>query len=90
MNIDSIKDGIVIDHITAGKGMELYRLLKLDPQTQADLALVRKLAQQLGHPPGRREVPAEVRMRLQKACGSWSNALFQLGLQEKRGRLRQR
>lgn len=67
-----------------------YRLLKLDPQTQADLALVRKLAQQLGHPPGRREVPAEVRMRLQKACGSWSNALFQLGLQEKRGRLRQR
>lgn len=67
-----------------------YRLLNLDPQTQADLALVRKLAQQLGHPPGRREVPAEVRMRLQKVCGSWSNALFQLELQEKRGRLRQR
>ncbi len=30
MNIDSIKNGIVIDHITAGRGMELYRLLKLD------------------------------------------------------------
>ncbi len=30
MNIDSIKNGIVIDHITAGKGMELYSLLKLD------------------------------------------------------------
>lgn len=30
MNIDSIKNGIVIDHITAGKGMELYRLLNLD------------------------------------------------------------
>ena len=29
MNIDSIKNGIVIDHITAGKGMELYRLLNL-------------------------------------------------------------
>ena len=29
MNIDSIKNGIVIDHITAGKGMELYHLLKL-------------------------------------------------------------
>ena len=29
MNIDSIKNGIVIDHITAGKGMELYRMLKL-------------------------------------------------------------
>ena len=60
-----------------------YRLLKLDPQTQADLDLVRKLAQQLGHPPGRREVPAEVRARLQSVCGSWSNALFQLGLREK-------
>jgi len=30
MNIDSIKNGIVIDHITAGKGMELYRLLNLE------------------------------------------------------------
>ncbi len=30
MNIDSIKNGIVIDHIEAGKGMEIYRLLGLD------------------------------------------------------------
>ena len=30
MNVDSIKNGIVIDHITAGRGMELYRLLGLD------------------------------------------------------------
>lgn len=30
MNIDSIKNGIVIDHIEAGKGMELYHLLGLD------------------------------------------------------------
>ena len=30
MNIDSIKNGIVIDHITAGRGMELYRLLSLE------------------------------------------------------------
>ncbi|MBQ4159590.1 MAG: aspartate carbamoyltransferase regulatory subunit [Clostridia bacterium] len=30
MNIDSIKNGIVIDHITAGKGMRIYHLLKLD------------------------------------------------------------
>ncbi len=30
MNIDSIKNGIVIDHITAGNGMKLYQLLKLD------------------------------------------------------------
>ena len=30
MNIDSIQNGIVIDHITAGKGMMLYDLLGLD------------------------------------------------------------
>ena len=30
MNIDSIKNGIVIDHIPAGKGMEIYRLLDLE------------------------------------------------------------
>ncbi len=30
MNIDAIKNGIVIDHIAAGKGMELYHLLGLD------------------------------------------------------------
>lgn len=30
MNIDSIKNGIVIDHIEAGCGMEIYNLLRLD------------------------------------------------------------
>ncbi len=30
MNIDSIKNGFVIDHIEAGKGMEVYNLLALD------------------------------------------------------------
>ena len=30
MNIDSIKNGIVIDHITAGRGMKIYNLLNLD------------------------------------------------------------
>ena len=30
MNIDSIKNGYVIDHIKAGKGMEIYNLLGLD------------------------------------------------------------
>jgi len=30
MKIDAIKDGIVIDHITAGKAMDLYKLLKLE------------------------------------------------------------
>lgn len=30
MNVDSIKNGIVIDHITAGLGMTVYNLLGLD------------------------------------------------------------
>ena len=30
MNVDSIQNGIVIDHITAGHGMRLYELLGLD------------------------------------------------------------
>ena len=30
LNIDSIQNGIVIDHIKAGKGMRIYELLELD------------------------------------------------------------
>ena len=30
MNIDSIKNGIVIDHIQAGNSMEIYNFLNLE------------------------------------------------------------
>ena len=30
MNIDSIRNGLVIDHIRAGGGMQIYRMLGLD------------------------------------------------------------
>ena len=30
MKVDSIKNGIVLDHITAGRGMEIYNSLGLD------------------------------------------------------------
>lgn len=30
MNIDEIRNGVVLDHIAAGKAMEIYRLLELD------------------------------------------------------------
>lgn len=30
MNIDGVKTGIVLDHIQAGRSMEIYKLLKLD------------------------------------------------------------
>lgn len=43
MNIDSIKNGIVIDHITAGKGMEIYQLLGLD-SLDCSVALIKNVA----------------------------------------------
>ena len=43
MNIDSIKNGIVIDHITAGKGMEIYKLLGLD-SLDCSVALIKNVS----------------------------------------------
>ena len=40
MNIDSIKNGIVIDHISAGKAMELYFHLGLD-KTNYQVAIIK-------------------------------------------------
>ncbi|MBQ6293809.1 MAG: aspartate carbamoyltransferase regulatory subunit [Lachnospiraceae bacterium] len=40
MNIDSIQNGIVIDHITAGKGMRLFELLGLD-RLDASVAIIK-------------------------------------------------
>ena len=40
MNIDAIENGIVIDHITAGKAMKLYSLLKLD-ELDAQVAIIK-------------------------------------------------
>ncbi len=42
MNIDSIKNGIVIDHITAGKSMRIYQLLGLDA-LQCSVALIKNV-----------------------------------------------
>ncbi|MDD5916058.1 MAG: aspartate carbamoyltransferase regulatory subunit [Clostridiales bacterium] len=43
MNIDPIRNGIVIDHITAGKGIELYRLLGLE-SADCSVALITNAA----------------------------------------------
>ena len=42
MNIDSIQNGIVIDHITAGKGMKLYELLHLD-ELDCSVAIIKNV-----------------------------------------------
>ena len=42
MNIDSIQNGIVIDHITAGQGMKLYDLLRLD-ELDCSVAIIKNV-----------------------------------------------
>lgn len=42
MNIDSIQNGFVIDHIPAGKGMKLYDLLGLD-ELDCSIALIKNV-----------------------------------------------
>ena len=42
MNIDSIKNGIVLDHITAGRGMDIYKSLELD-QLDCSVAIIKNV-----------------------------------------------
>ena len=42
MKIDAIVNGIVIDHITAGRGMKLYNLLKLD-ELDSSVAIIKNV-----------------------------------------------
>jgi len=43
MNIDSIKNGIVIDHISAGNGLKIYQLLKLD-ELECSVAIIKNVS----------------------------------------------
>ena len=43
MNIDSIVNGVVIDHITAGRGMYLYKLLGLE-KLDCTVAIIKNVA----------------------------------------------
>lgn len=43
MNIDSITNGFVIDHITAGRGMRLFELLGLD-NLDCSIAIIKNVA----------------------------------------------
>ena len=42
MHIDSIKDGIVIDHITAGNAMRIYSLLGFD-KLECSIAIIKNV-----------------------------------------------
>ena len=43
MRIDAIQNGIVIDHITAGRGMLLYKLLKLEDLEDVSIAIIKNV-----------------------------------------------
>ena len=42
MTVDSIKNGVVIDHVTAGRGMEIYELLGLG-SSDATVAIMKNV-----------------------------------------------
>ena len=52
MTVDSIQNGIVIDHIAAGCGMKLYHLLGLD-HTEASVAIMMNVT---SHRMGRKDI----------------------------------
>ena len=52
MNIDSIQNGIVIDHITAGRGMRIYELLHLD-ELDASVAIIKNA---VSHQSGKKDI----------------------------------
>ncbi|MBR2473932.1 MAG: aspartate carbamoyltransferase regulatory subunit [Clostridia bacterium] len=43
MNVDSIKNGVVIDHIKAGQAMKLYHLLELD-KLECTVAIIKNVS----------------------------------------------
>lgn len=47
MTIDSIKNGIVLDHISAGKSMEVYRILELS-KLDCSVAIIKNAVSKKG------------------------------------------
>ncbi len=48
MTVDSIRDGIVIDHITAGCGMKLYNLLNLGASGESVAIMMNVTSRKMG------------------------------------------
>ena len=49
MTIDSINDGIVLDHIVAGKSMEIYKVLELSKLDCAVAIIKNAVSKKVGH-----------------------------------------
>ncbi|MGN0658470.1 MAG: homing endonuclease associated repeat-containing protein [Emergencia sp.] len=57
-----------------------YQVLDADETVKQDLEQLRELYQKKKAPLLKDEVPAELRRRLQDACGTWANAQYQIGV----------
>ena len=49
LKVESIQNGVVIDHITEGQGMNIYQLLHLEDQKQSIALLQSVRSQKYGH-----------------------------------------
>ena len=49
MRVDAIQNGIVIDHITAGRGMQLYELLGLQEMECPGALMLNAVSKKMGH-----------------------------------------
>ena len=49
LKVESIQNGVVIDHITEGQGMNIYQLLHLEDQKQSVALLQSVRSQKYGH-----------------------------------------
>lgn len=58
----------------------LYKVLNLHDEDKALFEMLRALHLENGRPPLSREVPKDARNRLHEICGSWVNALYQIGI----------
>ena len=58
----------------------LYRVLNLTDQDKMDLAELKNLADARGGKVEKKDVPKELKKRLVASCGTWTNALWQIGI----------
>lgn len=59
----------------------LYKIHDLEERYRKDLMFIEDLAKELHRPPFKTELPAELRERLLKRCGSYRNVLFQIDME---------
>ena len=67
------------EHTQGGQGC-LYKVLNLRDEDRALFEMLRALYRKKERPPLPRELPKDARNRLHEVCGSWVNALYQIGI----------